>query len=197
MKRWVPFGSAILILLVLVSCAGTSKYMRDVADPDIAYAPAANEVIVVFMRPSTFAFAIQSGVFDVTTEQNELIGIVSAKKKLAYRTRPGKHLFMVTGETADFMQADLRAGKTYYALVNPRMGAWKARFSLAAVHKDIEPDKLNEWKNSSTWVETTEATRQWAKENTGSIQRKRDGNIEKWMGKPAAGKPTLAPEDGF
>ncbi|KPJ76367.1 MAG: hypothetical protein AMJ54_11950 [Deltaproteobacteria bacterium SG8_13] len=193
----MKIGVAVLFLLVLVGCAGTSKYMQDVTDPNIAYAPAVDEVIVVFMRPSTFAFAIQSGLFDITTEKNDVIGIVSAKKKLAYRTTPGKHLFMVTGESADFLQADLQAGKTYYALITPRMGAWKARFSLAAVSKDIEPDKLNEWKTACTWVETSEATRQWAKENAGSIQRKRSDYIAKWMAKPEEGKPTLAPEDGF
>jgi hypothetical protein len=77
------------------------------------------------------------------------------------------------------------------------MGAWKARFSLAAVHKDVEPEKLTEWQNGCTWVQTTEATRQWALENAGSIQRKRADNIEKWMAKPEEGKPTLAPGDGF
>ena len=197
MKKWSKVGFAFLFLLMLIGCAGTSNYMQDVTDPNIAYTPAADEAVVVFMRPSTFAFAIDSGVFDVTTEKNDVIGIVSAKKKLAHRTTPGKHLFMVTGESADFMQADLDAGKTYYALITPRMGAWKARFSLAAVSKDTEPDQLKEWKNSCTWVVTSEATRQWAKENAGSIQRKRDGYIEKWMTKPDAGKPALAPEDGF
>ena len=197
MKKWSKFGFVILLLLMTIGCAGTSKYMQDVADPGISYAPAADEAIVVFMRPSTFAFAIDSGVFDVTAEKNDVIGIVSAKKKMAYRTRPGKHLFMVTGENADFMRADLQAGKTYYALVTPRMGAWKARFSLTAVNNGVEPDKLNEWINACSWVETSEATRQWAKENAGSIQRKREGYIDKWMAKPDEGKPTLAPEDGF
>ena len=197
MKRWMNVGLMVLLLILLVGCAGSSQYMKDVPDPGITYTPGPNEALIVFMRPSTFAFAIQAGLFNVTTDKNEVIGIASAKKKLAYITQPGKHLFMVTGETADFMRAELKAGKTYYALVTPRMGAWKARFSLAAVHRDVDPAKLNEWQNACTWVETTEATRQWAKQNAGSIQRKRADNIEKWMAKPEEGKPTLAPGDGF
>ena len=197
MKRFINVGFVVLLLTLLIGCAGSSQYMKDVAEPSVAYAPKANEAMVVFMRPSGMAFAIQAGLFDVTTDKNEVIGIVSAKKKLAYLTKPGKHLFMVTGETADFMRADLQAGKTYYALVTPRMGAWKARFSLAAVHNDVAPEKLAEWKKACSWVETTEATRQWAKQNAGSIQRKRANNIEKWMAKPDSGKPTLAPGDGF
>ena len=184
MTRRKQFGVAIMGLLIIAGCGGTPKYMKDITDPNTTYVPSADEALVVFMRPSTFGFAIQSAVFDVTTRENKVIGVVSAKKKLAYRTKAGRHLFMVTGESADFMQADLRAGKTYYALVNPRIGAWKARFSLGAVHKDIEPDKLNTWKTDCAWVESSEATRQWAKENAGSIQRKRDDYIQKWMAKP-------------
>ena len=48
-----------------------------------------------------------------------------------------------------------------------------------------------------SWVQATEATRQWALENAGSIQRKREGYFTKWTTKPEEGKPTLAPEDGF
>ena len=35
-------------------------------------------------------------------------------------------MFSVVGEAADFLEADLAAGKTYYIQVAPRMGAWKA-----------------------------------------------------------------------
>lgn len=185
------------IVVLLFGCAGSTKYMRDVADPGISYMPVADEVVVVFMRPSGFAFAIQAAVFDATSAENKLVGIVSAKKKVAYRTKPGKYLFMVIGESADFMRADLEAGKTYFATVTPRMGAWKARFSLGAVHRDIDPAKLSSWQNGCVWVETTDATYKWAEQNAPSIQSKRDAYIDKWNNKPDDGKPTLSPEDGF
>lgn len=196
-KSCCKLSLAISIVILFLGCAGTTRYMHEVTDPNLTYAPGSNEAVVVFMRPSNFAFAIQSAVFDVTTEENRLVGIVSAKKKLAYRVKPGKHMFMVTGESADFMQAELKAGKTYYSTVNPRMGAWKARFSLGAVHQDIDQARLSEWKNSCSWVETTDATYQWAKQNAPSIQSKRDAYIGKWHSKPDSGKPTLYQEDGF
>jgi len=188
---------AITIVILFLGCAGKTKYMQDITDPNVNYVPGSNEAVVVFMRPSTFAYAIQSSVFDVTTEENQLVGIVSAKKKVAYRANPGKYMFMVVGESADFMQAELEAGKTYYATVNPRMGAWKARFSLGAVHQNIDQARLNEWRKDCSWVETTEATYQWAEQNAPSIQSKRDAYIEKWHSKPDSDKPTLYPEDGF
>ena len=188
---------AITIVILFLGCAGKTKYMRDVTDPNVNYAPGSNEAVVVFMRPSTFAYAIQSSVFDVTTKENQLVGIISAKKKVAYRAKPGKYMFMVLGESADFMQAELEAGKTYYSTINPRMGAWKARFSLGAIHKDIDQAKLNAWKNGCSWVETTDTTYKWAEQNAPSIQSKRGAYFEKWNNKPDSGKPTLYPEDGF
>lgn len=196
-KRCCKLTVAITIVILFLGCAGKTKYMQEVTDPNISYTPGSNEAVVVFMRPSNFAFAIQSAVFDVTTEENKLVGIVSAKKKVAYRVKPGKYTFMVTGESADFMQAELKAGKTYYSTVNPRMGAWKARFSLGAVHQDIDQAKLSAWNNSCSWVETTDATYRWAEQNAPSIQSKRDAYIGIWDNKPDSGKPTLYPEDGF
>jgi hypothetical protein len=196
MKIWTKFAVVLVVMVLFFGCAGTSQYMRDVP-PGISYAPKSNEAVVVFMRPSKFAFAINAGVFDVSTPETKVIGIVSATKKVAYRTKPGKHLFMVTGESADFMQADLKPGKTYYSLVNPRMGAWKARFSLGAVHRNIDTAKLNAWKNGCRWSEATDATYEWAQQNAPSIQKKREGYIVKWNSKPETSRPTLHTEDGF
>ncbi len=43
---------------------------------------------------------------------------------------------MVVSEAADFAKADVEAGKTYYVLVTPRMGWWKARFSLRPLMRE-------------------------------------------------------------
>ena len=184
------------VVVLLSGCAGSTKYMREVDDSDVAYTPGADEAIVVFMRPSVDGWAVQSVVHDATEVNNKLIGIVPAKKKLAYRTKPGRHLFMVTSEAADFMRAELEAGKIYYATVNPRIG-WTVRFSLAAVHKDIEPEKLAQWKTGCQWVETTGETRAWALQRYGTFQELREAYIDKWENKPDSAKPTLRPEDGF
>lgn len=61
------------------------------------------------MRPSNYGGAIQVTVFDDT----RYIATVSADTHVAYQAEPGKHTFMVVSEAADFMNADLTAGKTY------------------------------------------------------------------------------------
>ena len=195
----------VLRVFFLILCIGfaltgcTSSLMQPVStDPAISYSPAAYEAVVIFMRPSMFGGAIQSPVFDVSTEENVLVGIVSAKSKVAYRTTPGDHLFMVVGESADFMKAELGAGKTYYALVTPRMGVWKARFSLKPIKRgELETKKFTDWESSCSFYENTDKSYQWVNDNLNSIQSKREVYYEKWMSKPEVNRPVLGEEDGI
>jgi len=194
-------STALLLLLsaIMISsgCAVQSGYMQP-AGPDVTIAPEAGKAVVVFMRPSRFGGAIQSSVFDVTTDKNVLVGVVSSKTKVAYPVSPGEHLFMVVSESADFMKADLEAGKTYYANVTPRMGVWKARFSLDPVNKnEINSAEFKAWVSECKLTEKTPAADKWATDNAASIQKKREGNYEKWMSKPEAARPILHKEDGI
>jgi hypothetical protein len=126
----VTKAAAVLLLLLLGACAGTSQYMRDVAPEKANYTPKPDKALVVFMRPSSLGFAVQSSVFDVTDGSPVFVAIVSALTKVAHYAEPGERRYMVIGESADFMAANLDSGKVYYSLVTPRFGVWKARFSL-------------------------------------------------------------------
>ena len=150
MKALKSIFIVLCIGLAFNGCA--SKYMQPVdSERELSYEPSESEAVIIFMRPSAFGGAIQSSVFDVTNGDNILVGIVSSKAKVAHKTAPGEHTFMVVGESADFMGAEVEAGKKYYALVTPRFGAWKARFSLKPIHKDeLESDKL--WNGSAAAV---------------------------------------------
>ncbi len=198
MKNRLKFASIIVVLLFFfIGCAGSSNYMRLVPDQQASYLPGEDESVIIFMRPQTLGFAIQSTVFDISTDENMLVGIVSAKKKVAFKTRPGKHLFMVVGENADFMKADLDAGKTYYALVHPRMGVWKARFSLGPVSKNVNQKQLDSWLTTCKYTENTDGSYKWAEQHASNIQKMRVGYMKKWNSRPDSSKPMLNPEDGF
>ena len=182
------------VVVAAAGCAGSVVNMRPVAMVNTA--PAPNESVIVFMRPSGVAFAIQSAVFEAPDGQPaRLVGIVAAKKKVAFRTTPGDHMFMVIGESADFMQARLEPGKVYYALVTPRMGVWKARFSLAPVHV-MNRNELPEWQSGTEWVEMDQTSGQWAAENAADVEQKRAKYLPEWLGKAPLDRPVLAPEDG-
>jgi len=104
---------------------------------------------------------------------------------------------MVVGESADFMAADLEANKTYYALVTPRMGWWKARFSLKPVHNgELNSPDLIEWLEDCEWVEKNAASENWASSNMPSIESKHKEYYEKWMSKDLAERPRLLSQDG-
>jgi len=193
---WLYVAVAML-LLVLSGCASTSNKMRPVPPESVVTAPDSGQSMVVFKRPSSFGFAVQSSVFEVAGDTPSLVGIVSAKTKVAHQVAPGEHLFMVIGESADFMSADLEPDKTYFALVTPRMGAWKARFSLKPIHADaLDSSEFNEWLNSCEWVEKIPEADNWASANMQSIKSKQTKYYEKWMGKDKSARPKLLPQDG-
>ncbi|MDR3631638.1 MAG: hypothetical protein P4L42_15060 [Desulfocapsaceae bacterium] len=188
----------IISILSLTGCAGSNKYMKEVSGEAIKTTPNKEEVSVIFMRPSGFGFAISSSVFDLTGDTDTFVGIVSAKKKIVYKTKPGEHMFMVIGESADFMKADLRGEKIYYVLVTPRMGVWKARFSLQPVSRsELSSADFNDWVNSCTYTENTDDSYTWAKDNAPSIQSKKSEYLPEWYKKSESDRPFLKAEDAL
>ena len=201
MKKNSLFGSVtmLVVLAFLVSgCAGTVKNMREVPADRAEVIPEKGKAVIVFMRPSGMGFAIQSSVFEIKDENpSSLAGIVAAKTKVAYRLDPGKHLFMVVGESADFMTADVQPGKTYYAYVTPRMGMWKARFSLEPKHQqELSSADFNSALENCIWVEKSTDSENWMQDNIESIKSKRAEYYPEWMQKPEVERPHLLPEDG-
>jgi hypothetical protein len=193
-NRIVVVGVLLIITGIFSGCAGSSKFMKPATGGTDLTVAKDNESIVVFMRPSGLGFAVSSSVFDLGGNDEKFVAIVSAKKKVAYRTNPGKHVFMVIGESADFMNADLQAGKTYYARVTPRMGAWKARFSLKPVSKgELISSEFKEWFNTCELTENTPEAFEWARNNASSIRSKRTEYWDKWDQR--TDKPSLNSDD--
>lgn len=197
-KYFLSCFSVCMLALLVAGCAGTVKNMQPVPPESIVSAPQEGKSLLVFMRPSGLGFAIQSSVFEIKSDKPSLVGIVAAKTKVSHQLEPGEHLFMVVGESADFMSAELEANKTYYALVTPRMGAWKARFSLKPVHaNELATSQFTEWEEACEWVEKTAASDEWASSNMASIQSKQSKYYEKWMNKDVSERPRLLPGDGI
>jgi hypothetical protein len=200
MRKNLRGGSAFLciFLALLVSgCAGTVRHMREIPTGSTIGAPEAGKAMVVFMRPSGFGFGIQSSVFEIQDNKLSLAGIVAAKAKVAYQVDPGQRLFMVVGESADFMSADVLPNKTYYALVTPRMGIWKARFSLKPIHNnELNTNEFNSWLDDCKWVEKTPDSDSWVLSNMSSLQSKRSEYYPEWLKKPETERPNLFQEDG-
>ena len=188
--------------LLLAGCA--SNPMDPVADQTVQ-PPAPGMAQVVFMRDAYTGKAIVSSLYEVTDGKTQFIGVMANGTKIAYPTTPGKHTFMVVSEAADFMEADLLAGKTYYALVTPRMGLWKARFSLWPISNEADAAHSLKSKNFKGWVEDTDLVTNspkslaWYERVKASVEKKRAEYWPVWQEKSAAdvAARTLKPTDGL
>jgi len=199
--RFISLSRSTSILLMLVflfsGCAGSIKNMREVPAGSAEVTPEKGKAVVVFMRPSGMGYAISSSVFEVKGDSMTLAGIVAAKAKVAYRADPGKHLFMVIGESADYMSAELLPNKIYYAYVTPRMGMWKARFSLVPVHKqELGTPEFDSDFGGCKWVEKIPESDAWMNENIESIKSKHAEYYPEWMAMPENERVHLLPADG-
>jgi hypothetical protein len=185
------------LALLLSGCEGTIRHMREVPATAPAMVPEAGKAMVVFMRPSGLGFAVQSSVFEIKDNFPALVGIVAAKTKVAYQVDPGKYLFMTIGENADFMTAEVVAGRTYYVRVEPRFGMWKARFGLQPVRQnDLAGTEFASDFNDCKWVEKTAESESWAAGAMMSVQSKRTEYYADWIKQADAERPHLRPEDG-
>ena len=182
-------------LLTLGGCQSSMMTKSDQTD----LKPVGDQAEIVFLRPSLLGGAIQSTVYKVDADQmgQQFIGVVSSKTKVAYTVAPGDYLFMVIAENADFMDAHLEAGKTYYALVSPRIGVWKARFSLLPIHNDpaakysTQSSDFTDWQSSTTLVESLPQAQHWYAEHKGWVDNKRVDYLKKWNARSAEDKADL------
>ena len=165
----------------------------------VSTAPASDMVEgkVVFMRPSGMGGAVAATVFDVTgSGDSKIIGIINMRGKLSYPVKPGVYTFMVVSEAADFMQVTVAPGKTYYALVRPRMGAWKARFSFEPLRAG--DSRAESWERSTRLVNNPSRAEAWYRDNASSVEDKRSRYWPEWNNKPESARAgqTLNAEDG-
>lgn len=156
-------------------------------------AAAGSPARVVFMRVSKQTSSVEATLFDVSEPgEPKLIGAVGAASKLSHSFKPGNYTFMVVGETAEFMDATLAEGKTYYALVIPKSGA--KRFALEPVRRDELQGK-----EFQGWDRGTRPMPAGAKgQAPADASDKRVRHWQEWVKKPESQRATLTlnAEDG-
>ncbi len=163
-----------------------------------------NEAQLVFVRSSFLGNAINASLYDVTSGEPKFIGIIANGTKIAYNTSPGKHTFMIVSEAADFLEADVIAGKSYYSIITPRMGFWKARFSLWPVKNDgttkyhTASKEFQKILFDTKLVENSEKSKAWFKKHQNDIQSKYQEYLPVWKQKSAEdlAARTLQKSDG-
>ena len=185
----------IAVMALALGACGGAQMQKAEQEPVIQQ----GESMLVFMRSSFVGSAISASVFDVSGAENKFIGIVNNGTKVAYPVAPGKYTFMVVSESADFMQATVLPGRTYYAMVTPRIGMWKARFSFRPVRQnELSGSEFAGWNSGTHFVVNTAETRNWAASNSPDVASKRTQYWADWSSKPEADRAaqTLNAEDG-
>src|SRR5690606_10628764 len=94
--------------------------------------PPEGKSLVYFIRSSGTGALVNFKYFD----GEDYLGKFRGKNYFIYECDPGKHVFWVTSENRDFIEADLLSGKVYFVEVRPTMGAFKAAVKLFPVAND-------------------------------------------------------------
>ena len=199
MQHFNPTSRIVLVaaLALLAPGCASIKYMKEMPAGSAVQAPRPGKAVVVFMRSSFLGKAVSASVFEIRNDNPQLVGLVANDTKQGYEVNPGRHVFMVVSESADYLSADLAPNRTYYAFVTPRMGAFRARFSLAAVHRGGDLSKrAQDCLKDCRLVQKTSESEAWARENMSDIRAKHKENYPRWNQKPNNEKPHLAREDG-
>ena len=184
----------LLVPLLLAACADGVK-MTPSEPPRMR----AGDSMMVFMRPSNLGHIVASSVYDVTGPETRFVGLLNFGDRLAVPVKPGKYTYMVIGESADFMQATVDPGKTYYAVITPRMGVWKARFSFRPVRAgQVDGSEFAAWIAATRYVTNSPQTEAWARDNANDVNSKRNEYWPQWNSKSALERvgQTLEAQDG-
>lgn len=193
-RRTLGIALSSFALFVLAGCGSTAMVKSDKA-----IKVNQGEATVVFMRATMLGGAISAAVYDVTGSESKFIGLIDHNAKLAYSVTPGEHTFMVVSEAADFMKATVAGGKTYYALVTPRPGAWRARFSFKPLRQaDLSGPDFSKWDSGTQLMENSAKSEAWAVSNASSVNAKRASYWAEWSAKAPEQREsqTLREEDG-
>lgn len=138
--------------LTLSALSGCSSMMLKAPNQTVP-APDAEQATIVFMRHSSINGAIGADLFDIQGEALQFLGQLSSSSKIVYRTAPGKKVFMAYGSAADFMLADVVAGKTYYVIVRPNWGT--GGFAPTPIRTDGSTDYNTASSDFQTWLKKT------------------------------------------
>lgn len=209
MSRQLRCALMMLLLVVCTPMVGIAspafaRHKLMEAAPDQSPAPEPGKALLVFFRVSYYGAMFTASVFNAPDDGIEFLGAVDNHQKLAVQMEPGRHRLMVFDENADFLDAELEAGKTYYVLVSPRPGALSMRFSLFPLHNRADAEysvlggDFRKWMDAGRYVVRTPKADAWYAANKRRIEEKKASYLVKWntMSPEDRAQLVLHPEDG-
>lgn len=172
MKKILAFILTAGLTLLLVGCA--SSVMTKAPSPDLK-PPPAGMAEIVFMRDSFVAGAIGCDLLEVDKSGKlKFIGVVANGTKIAYLTPPGHKVFMAYGTAADFMEANVVAGKTYFVILRPNWGT--GGFAPTPIRQrndkwSMQSPDFSKWLSDTDLVVTNETAPAYFKQNKADLEK--------------------------
>lgn len=185
--------TAVAALLLSACATGVPDFSVATDRSEIDPTPA-DKAQIVFLRVSFFGGAIPADIFEIENGDLNYVGKLRVGRKLVHLTAPGKKVYMGHGLAADFMLAEVEAGKRYYVLLRPnwgtgafvptpikRNGTTNYHTAKAEFSKWLEKTKVTEMKSdeADAWLAANQEKFQqiyetyWAKFETKSAEQKR------------------------
>ena len=204
MNRKLSFVGLLLAVWMLGGCSGSAGLMQPAANQELVGA-AADKAQVVFMRTSFVAGAITAELFEVVDGELHLIGALPTGNKIIHQATPGEHVYMAYGNAADFMLANVEAGKTYYSIVRPNWAT--GGFAPTPVRTDGTTDyntsipEFNKWRDGTKLLEVKDQAKAsaWFAANREKLQEVYKTYWARFQQKDLQqnAERTLNPQDGL
>lgn len=176
------FRIAVVTVLFLASTLSMAAAAQP--EPAIVSGPGPDKATIVFMRPSGLGIADHAPIFDVSGKAPVILARLGAHKKIAEAVNPGPHRFMVIGNRATLLDADVAAGKVYYVLVTPEQGGARPHFVFMPVTSAVTPVGFAGYQAQTEWVGDDMGASAWADHHIRSIEVDEERALREWHGAP-------------
>lgn len=195
MKKYPLLALMLVLSLFLTACS--SKLMDPMLEQQQPI-PQGDEASITFFRTSSFGGMIQAPIAEETASGLELVGIASTDTKIRHVAAPGKHIFVVGGESGSLLDANLAPQKHYYVKVSPGFGWGKTRFTMVPVPpQDLSAPGMQEEIRECTPVSKNDKAAQWFLENKSSMEDKLRTAKEKFQARKDPAEYTLPASYGI
>ena len=142
-----------------------------------------DEALLVFLGPEAPA-SLSLTLYDISEPAIQFIGIVQSGRKVAYAVKPGKHIFMLLATSTDFLEANVEAGKSYYAVTTMQPSArafGMAVYSLMPVRRaELSSSEFLRLVGGYAYVVRTARADAWYASNSASVYARRDKFLPQW-----------------
>lgn len=189
----------LMLIVMTIACLGITgcgSKMRRIDPAAVNDSVAPDETAIVFMRSSIAGALVKAPVFEAAEDGTlKHIAIMHSRTKYLHRTSPGKHRYIVCGESSEMLEADMEAGKTYYVYVNPRLGWFKARFSFSPVSDLTDETFKNDFMRYA-WITNKPQAEEWFLDNLPSLRKKYINALEDYNEEKPEDRKIILPEYG-